>query len=818
MQLPFKIDWDKIKATKVDEDNSSKSINTVDNEVENDGDEAESLIKIRAYFTYCVFPKPPIVLGEGDDTFGITRWEVAEVLQGHPIINNVGQVCITGEFVEPIEKGKPYIILAKRSDHPTYGIQYKLLYINQQIDLSKSRNQRAFLSSFLSDKQIDEFYKIYQNPIEIIQKHDIEALKKVHGVGPYIAQCIIDRFEENKDLSKVYEELDNYGFTPNFIQKLVKTYRSSSTIVDIVKNNPYALCDTVEGVGFKTADNIALKGGLYPKSVSRVKAFIVNFLETQAYEAGDSYVTAGELLTNIYGYFGGKENIAEDILDENSGDSTSNIALAIKELQDENIIQLEEGENKSRRRVYLNKIKDLEEQIAYHLNRLLKAENRFNYSDWQNKIAILEKKQGFKFAQEQIDGIKLGLKSQVCLISGLAGSGKSSLVSGILAGLDRYDFAQCALSGKAAARLQEVTGQEGSTIHRLLMYNGGGFEYNEHNNLPYDIIILDEVSLVGGDIFLDLIKAIRSGSKLIMLGDLGQLESIGTLNLAADIFNSVEIPTVELKEIHRQAAMSGIITTAHQVRHQEQIFETSQYEGEVVLGELKDMILDMTTDRSTIRQKTMAWFKKYFDSELVNKDIMKIQVLAPVKERGDACVHNLNLDIQEFYNPVNLDDDWEIRIKMGKKDNYYYIHEKDKVMCIKNNYHTMDEEGYVCPIYNGWTGIVREITNSMVVVYFPLAGGNVIIPMKDARSNLILGYASTIHKMQGSDYPVIIGTLDYSTPPKMLTNSLLYTLMTRAKKMCVVIAETAAFNQAISTNFVSTKRTFLKEFITNYDK
>lgn len=445
------------------------------------------------------------------------------------------------------------------------------------------------------------------------------------------------------------------------------------------------------------------------------------------------------------------------------------------------------------------------------MKRLLNAENHFDYGNWKEKISALEEKQGFPFAEEQLNGIKLGLDKQVCLISGLAGSGKSSLVSGILASLSEYNFAQCALSGKAAARLQEVTGQAGCTIHRLLSYEpmSGGFAYNEKNQLPYHIIVLDEVSLVGGEIFLDLIKAIPDGSKLIMLGDMGQLESIGALNLAADIYESAVIPTVELKQVHRQAAQSGIITSAHSVRNQEQLYPDG-LDGIDIRGELQDMIFELTSDRTQNRAKVLNWFKKWYESDIVGKDIMKIQLIAPVKERGDCCVFNLNLDVQSYINPVN---EFEDKIKMGSKDKSYYIHVNDKVMCIKNNYKTFDEYGVNCPIYNGWVGIVKDITPDFVKINFPLAGGIVCMSKNDVRSQLVLGYASTVHKLQGSDAPVVIGALDYSTPPKMLTCQLLYTLLTRAKKRCIVVAECNALTKAIGTDYVSTKRTFLKELL-----
>ena len=771
----------------------------------------DKLIKIRACHIRDNFPRYPARLGVGDDTFGITIWEVLESLEGEVEENSRGQVTVTGEFTSPIDDGKVYTILAKEKIHPQYGVQYELLYINEEVDLKKLNNQKAFLKTFLTDGQIEEMYKIYEDPLEVIADHDIEGLKKVHGVGDYIANCIITRFEENKDMSKVYIELNDYGLTPNFIQKLIKRYKNPNTLIDMVKNNPYQLTYDMDGIGFLTADKIALKGGISEKSVERVKAYIKYYLQCEG-EDGNSYVTAGELLANIYNAFDGKENISENYYDSDGNLVGTNIGRAIDELSEKGIIKVEDGENKSRRRIYLTEYWELENQISNHLKRLMKSGNHFNYGNWREKIEKLEEKQGFKFAKEQLDGIKLGLDSQVCLISGLAGSGKSSLVSGILASLDDYSFAQCALSGKAAARLQEVTGQSGSTIHRLLAYNPGtGFMYNENNPLPYDIIVLDEISLVGGYIFLSLIRAIRDGCKLIMLGDMGQLESIGALNLAYDIYNSETVPTVELKEVHRQAAQSGIITTAHTVRNQIQLFEENNYEGTQVLGELKDMILDVQIDKDKIRETAINYFKEFYESELVEKDIMKIQLISPVKERGDSCVFNLNADVQSIINPIS-ESKKNIKIKLSK-DKSFYIQEGDKVMCIKNNYRTNDLRGGNCPIFNGWVGIVTNILDSGVIVDFPLAGGEVFLSIKDAREQLVLGYASTVHKLQGSDSPVVIGVIDYSTPPSMLTNSLLYTLITRAKKRCILVGQSGAIKRAISTNYVSTKRTFLQELL-----
>lgn len=776
-----------------------------DKEFEND------IIKISAYYSCCLFPKAPLTVGSNGSTYGIVKWEVENIMEGEPSLTQGIYLVVKGDYGMKLEAGVPYIILAKEVESERYGKEYELLYINRSINLAKNNNVKAFLKTFLTDNQINELYKVYPTPIDVIKNHDVEGLKKVKGIGNYIANCIIDRYEQNKDMSRIFIELDSYGLTPNFIQKLTTTYRNPDKIIDVVKNHPYELCYKMEGVGFKTADAIALKGGLNPKSPERIKAYVFYYMGQEAYENGNSYITAAELITEIYSFFGGKEEIEEYCCSVENNYVGTNIGLAMKTLQQEGILVIEDGENKARRRVYLKKIYELEEEIAYHLKRLINAPNNFRYNDWKEQIKKLQQKQGFEFDEDQLAGIKKGLDNQVCLITGSAGTGKSSLVSGILASLHNYTFAQTALAGKAAARLQEVTGEEGKTIHRLLGYEMGNFTFNEENQLPYDIIILDEISLVGGEIFLDLLKAIRSGTKLIILGDDGQLPAIGLLNIVYDLKESPIIPNVNLTKIHRQASKSGIIGCSFEIRNQRPIFSRTQ-EGIEIKGELQDMYFDLSPYKEDTRERAIRWFNKAYESKLCGKDIMKIQMIAPIKERGDACIFNLNKDVQYIVNPLSHDER-EYHLEMGFKDKKYSIYKNDKVICIKNCYDLLDIDDKPTQIFNGWTGLVSYIGEDFIEVDFPLASNVVVIPIKKAKEILNLGYAISVHKSQGSDYPIVIGVIDYSTPPKMLTNSLVYTLLTRAKKKCILIAQSPALDMATSTNFVPDKRTFLVELL-----
>lgn len=768
-----------------------------------------NIIKIRARVNRILFPKYPSVLGKNGDNFGIVSWEPLEALEGEPHIDTWGTVVVKGNYEQELDYVENYIIIAKEQYTQERGFQYELMYVAKDLDLSKVHNQKAFLNTFLSDGQIKEMYKVLDNPLAVIEAHDVNTLKQVKGIGNYIANCIIERFEDNRDNCEVYMELDQYGLTPNFIQKLVKRYNNPQKVIEIVKKDPYQLSFEVEGIGFKTADGIALKGGISPTSSDRIKGYI-NYILNEKAQEGNSYITSGELTSLIFEEFGGKEAILEVYRDDDGNITGNNINAAIETLKNQNILVVEENaKDKISRRVYLKKYYELEKEIAYHLKRIANAENNFKYDDWENIVQRQEVKQGWSFTDEQKQGIKLGLDNQVCFITGGAGTGKSSLVSGILESLKGYSFAQTALAGKASARLQEVTGEEGYTIHRLLGFKPPhNFEFNEDNPLSYSIIILDEISLVGGEIFLSLLKAIPNGCKLIILGDMGQLPSIGCMNLAFDMYNSKFITTVELTKVHRQAQKSGIITDSQKIRNGIPVL-SKNFTGQMVTGELKDMYYDISDSTEDTRSKVVEWFKEKYNSDLVH-DIMDIQILSPCKDRGNASVFNLNSDIQSIVNPPS-EDKKEINVKLSK-DKSYVLREGDKVMCIKNNYKVAGT--HRTGVFNGWCGILTEISDyDFHKVYIPMIDDTMIFSTHDLTSGVILGYASTIHKYQGSSAKVIIGAFDNTIPPMMRTKELIYTLWTRAEKECITVAQNTTLYNAAKNSGVVDKNTFLVELL-----
>ena len=263
-----------------------------------------------------------------------------------------------------------------------------------------------------------------------------------------------------------------------------------------------------------------------------------------------------------------------------------------------------------------------------------------------------------------------------------------------------------------------------------------------------------------------------------------------------------------MTKVHRQAQKSGIITDSLKLRNQIPVLDKN-FVGEVVHGELQDMYYDISDTTESTRSKVMKWFKEKYDSEIV-KNIMDIQILCPCKDRGDSSVFNLNLDIQNYINPPSPDKK-EIVVKQSK-DKSYTLREGDKVMCIKNNYKVMGE--HKTGVFNGWCGILTEITDyGFHKVYIPMIHDTMIFSTSDLINGVILGYASTVHKYQGSSARIIIGAFDNTTPPMMRTKELLYTLWTRAEKECITVAQNTALYNATKTSGVINKNTFLVELL-----
>lgn len=739
--------------------------------------------------------------------FGIVELKLVEDKIGNVVTDKFKNFILKGEMPEPVIDTE-YFITAEETQDPKWGIQYKCKSMSATItiDVNDINGQRKFLEHLFTEKQVENMYEALENPFECFEKKDTSSLVKIKGCGFNTVVKWLKRFEDNLYLAKVFRELEDYNLTNAMVTKLLKCYESPDLIIQKVKNNPYILCDEVEGIGWLSADKIAQNGGMQKHDPRRIASFINYYLKERS-ENGYSYISTDELMGALL------ENLGEDLPDEPIGEAINSM---------KNLWWSEDKEY-----IGLKKFKTLADKIAQHLIRIRNGENNFKCDNWKEIIAKVEEEQGWDFTEEQKSGIQAVLEDQVVLVTGLAGVGKSSIVKGMLKVLIGCHYAQCALSGRAAARLGEVTGQEGYTIHRLLGFPQGdkenqGYTFYEGKPLPHDIIIVDEISMIDAYLFYYLIRAVRDGAKLIMLGDVGQLESIGCGNIAFDILNSPEIKTVKLNKIHRQAAASGIITESRKVYDGIQLAKKDSVIQEV-RGELKDLELDLFSDKSNTFYKTVQYFQKYINQ--VN-NIMDLQIIVPVKNRGDACCFNINNAIQELYNPAE-DKKKEITVHYSK-DILGILRVGDKVINTKNNYNvntykecTNEEEkialefdinpheGNKTAIFNGFMGVITDINlddGSIIVDFFDV--GKVIIP-KGSVNDIELAYACTGHKMQGSQAKIVIVGLDWSSY-SLLTKEWVYTALTRAQKHCVLVAQNSALSYAINKKGVSEKLTHLQ--------
>ena len=724
------------------------------------------------------------------DDFAIILCSIHELKEksAEPKYSGFSQITIKGTMPSLKEDGTLYSIVAEYVNDPKWGDQYNLISICPSIEFGENdpKGQKQFLLSIFTEAQVQEMYEALDNPFTVLKENNVTELVKVKGCGIKTATIWFDRFNRNLSMAKIFTELEEYELSNSMIEKLMDKYKSPELVIEKVKNNPYILATEVKGIGFKKADKIALAGGLEPDSLERIGAFIVYYLE----ECGDnglSWITPDHLLGGVL------EGLGEDISDMRIGE-------AVRSLDD----QLWWSEDKDR--IGLKKYYDIEHKIAEELIRLRDAESHITFENWREKVMTLEAHLGWEYTEEQLKGIETGLGNNVTVITGYGGTGKTSVVKGILEVLDDCDFVQVALSGRAASRLTEVTGKEGATIHRTLGYPLGdkqGFKYHDENPLPYDLYILDEISMVDSFLFYCLLRAIPSGSKVYLLGDMGQLESIGAGNIAHDIIYSNEIATVFLTKIHRQAAKSAIVTESIKVRNSVQLVE-KDWVGTETRGELQDLTLKCFSDKSNTYHETIKAFKRYLESD--DFDIMETQIIVPVKNRGDACTTKLNDALQAIYNPDP--DERKRNFKVMKDNHLYTLREGDKVINKVNNYKTYPF------IYNGNMGILErfvydeDLDDEVMIVNFK-AIGHVKIP-KLYWKNIELAYAITVHSSQGSEYDTTIFAMDFAAY-NLLTKELVYTGITRAKKKCELIAQTGALRRAVATQGVSKKQTHLVE-------
>ena len=726
------------------------------------------------------------------DDFGIIRATVDKVTKGKL---NTDKDDTTFKGTMPrIRVGEGYKVTAEYVEDKTWGGQYNVIMIASSITLDDKdeESKKKYLKSIFTEKQVESMYKCIPDPYTALREENAQELVKIKGCGLHTSIEWINKFQKEYRRSLIYAELHDYCLSSSIIDKLLKAYKTPELVIQKVKEDPYALVTEVYGIGWATADNIAVAGGLSMDDPKRIKAYMFQYMDDKGND-GYSWITEDEFLGAIFEQFG------EDIKDER-------ILEAVKLL--EPLLWRDKEEKKIGLKYFYN----FEEKIARELLRLRNTENKLKYDNWEEAVKRVERLQGWEYTEEQKKVIKKALDVNMILIQGHSGTGKTSIVRAILECLKSYSFVQCAFSGKAASRLMEVTGKDGYTIHRLLGYPStdeiakNEFLYNDENKLGYDIVIVDEISMIDMKLFYYLLRSIENGAKVICLGDNGQLEAIGAGNIAYDMLCSPEVESCTLTQIHRQAENSAIVTESLKIKDKRQIIP-EDWVGHEVRGHLQDLDITCYSDASNTYYEILKVFNNEWNKVKDQPNaIMDIQVIVPMKQRGGASTYTLNNVIQEICNGKETRQQY-----MNSQYGGYYLKVGDKVINSVNNYKTSPN------IYNGNMGKLKRFShyynesgNKIEYMVVDFDGIGEVEIEKKYWGNIDLAYALTAHRTQGSEFPIVIFGIDY-TSFKLLSKELVYTGITRAKKKCYLIAQNKALRYATSHSEVRLKQTHLQK-------
>ena len=752
----------------------------------------EDKVRLKVRVERIIYPKN----GQTSGSWTIAAFRIEEVLEGEVPECFQWSLRFTAKGSMPaLNALDTYTMVAHLVEDAKYGLQYEVDLMCLDYDLTNKDDQFKFFSFFLTPTQTAALYESCDNPLALLQSHDTKALMKIKGIGPVTAQRMINKYEDSKDLSLAFVRFYDLGLTKGAIEKLVHFYGSPEAAVEVIEKNPYLLIIQVPGYGWAKADAIAMSQGLTHDSDERMGAYLVHYLREQAEMNGNSWVSVEDLCVVI-------DQVCDPHNDER-----------IYELIRRNIKNHVLYYDKETERVGLMEYRELEQQIANEILRIQRgaAHIEINPERAETIIRSVELEQGFEYTEEQRTAIWHTLNNQFSILTGSAGTGKSSAVNGIAHVLEAHNFrvAQVSLSGRAASKLTEITHIEGKTIHRLLKYDpeSGKFFHNKENPLPYDIIIGDEVSMWGGEITLSLLQAIPTGAKVLFIGDTKQLEAIGLASVLTDTIKSHTMPTVQLTKIQRQQADSGIITQSLKVACGEQIVgpKTS---GVEYRGVRKDFKLVTYIDSALTQSKIIDEFKELYINQHVPAN--DIQVLVPMRSRGEASCRALNLAIQEIVNGTPSVDEITVPYTDGNYKYSYTYRPNDRIIIMKNNYKTINIEGNKEPIYNGNVGYIKQIGPDFMIVNLT-EQGDIVLGAEDY-NNLSLGYAITVHKKQGDSSPYVIGAID-SSSYALMSKELLYTMITRARKYCVLIGQKKILQQAVKISRVKTKQTWLCELL-----
>ena len=648
---------------------------------------------------------------------------------------------------------------------PRFGRQFK---IDKVISLLPSTKEGLirYLSSRMfrgiGKRTAENIVELFENETPEIIEHQPMLLTKVKNVSKKKAMKIHECWCRHREVNNIMVFLQKCGISSAYAVKIYQTWKEQS--ISKIQENPYLLANEIDGIGFKTADAIAMNMGYQKDDPRRMKSGVKYVLEQMA-KKGHVFGELSQLADECIAILG-TEDITEVF-------STVGNMVQNGELHNDNLA------------IYLPLYYNAERSVAKHLSLLSKRQSK---KIIKLDIEQIEKMTNVSFDDIQVEAINTATKAKVMVMTGGPGTGKTTTTLGIIAAMkaNQLEVLLAAPTGRAAKRLAEVTGMEAKTIHRLLEFQpNGGFKKGENNKLEGDVLIVDEASMIDLLLMASLCKAIPTHMRVILVGDVDQLPSVGAGYVLADLINSKAFPVVKLERVFRQALESNIVRSAHKIN----------------MGVMPDTKNSTGTDFFFIETDSSDKAAEVI-KDLLNKRLPEtynipktsIQVLTP-SHKGLTGTDNMNAVLQKTLNP------WGKCLMVGTRS----FRMGDKIMQTRNNY----DKG----VFNGDVGIIESVDDEeglMVVKY-----GDMNVTYKDTEVDQVtLAYAITIHKSQGSEYPIVIVPLLMDNYI-MLKRNLIYTAVTRSKKMCILVGSKRALAIAVNNEDDKRRNTYLADRLAN---
>ena len=719
----------------------------------------------------------------------INGYTVCDIRCEKKIITAVG-------YMPFLNAGETVKVTGKWVSHPDYGDQLKVELYEKVLPQTVEAIERYLASGIVKGVGPATAARIVaafgKDTLEIINFRP-QLLTEVKGISLDKALRIGQALEEQKGLRNIMIFLQEFGITPSCCIKIYKAFGDNA--VKEVKENPYKLSEEIFGIGFKTADRIAMSMGIDPASKYRICSGI-KYALSQAAAYGHTYLP--ELIL--------KEHTSQLLQTDITNIENALVSLILDKAV---CIEKHDGVNK----IYLSPFYYAELGVS---KRLLELEN-YNLNtlpeDFEDKLEKIQAEEGVMLADMQRTAVREAMTRGALVITGGPGTGKTTIIKSIIKLLlcEGHKVTLAAPTGRAAKRMSEATGFEARTIHRLLEFGYTGddkqqfFQKNETNPIEADVVIIDEMSMVDILLMNHLLKAIQPGARLILSGDANQLPSVGAGNVLKDIIESCLVRMVRLTEIFRQAQESMIIVNAHRINNGESPYLNTKG---------KDFFFISRENAENIVSTVIDLCSKRLPDSYGYDPMRHIQVLTPTK-KGVLGVFNLNLELQKVLNPPDA-------VKCEKASREYIFREGDRVMHVRNNYNLRWEKAAAknidgLGVFNGDVGIIRKIIEEEQLIEVLFEDDRLVQYDYGILDEIEPAFAITIHKSQGSEFSVVVLPV-FNGPQVLMTRNLLYTAVTRAKDLVVLVGDEEAIYKMIGNERETLRYSGLTDKLKNYMK